>query len=88
MVRSGSAMPTTDPTHNPAFRGHEEAMVADLLSGMLVWGGAGWALDTYVLNTTPWGLVAGVILGFALGTYLLYVRTGGSDPFPTPPADE
>lgn len=78
-------MPTQDPTDAPAFRGHEEAMVADLLSGMLVWGGIGWVLDTYVLHSPPWGLVTGVILGFALGTYLLYVRTGGSGPSATRP---
>lgn len=70
-------MPTTDPTDAPAFRGREEAMVADLLSGVFVWGGIGWALDTYVLHTQPWGLVLGVVLGFALGTYLLYLRTEG-----------
>jgi ATP synthase protein I len=72
-------MPTTDPTDAPTFRGREEAMVADLLSGMLVWGGVGWALDTYVLHTWPWGLVLGVVLGFASGTYLLYLRTEGFD---------
>jgi F0F1-type ATP synthase assembly protein I len=72
-------MPTTDPTAAPTFRRHEEAMVADLLSGMLVWGGIGWVLDAYVLHTRPWGLVLGVVLGFALGTYLLYLRTEGFD---------
>jgi F0F1-type ATP synthase assembly protein I len=52
-----------------------ESLVADLLSGVIVWGGIGWALDTWVLHTWPWGMVTGVILGFAAGTYLLYLRT-------------
>lgn len=61
-------------TGGPALARHE-SLVADLPSGVIVWGGIGWALDTWVLHTWPWGMVTGVILGFAAGTYLLYLRT-------------
>jgi F0F1-type ATP synthase assembly protein I len=50
------------------------SLTAELLTAVFVWGGAGWLVDTYVLGSAPWGMVAGIVLGFAAGTYLLYVR--------------
>lgn len=47
----------------------------ELTTATLVWGGIGWALDTYVLGTAPWAMVGGFVLGFALGVYLLYLRS-------------
>jgi F0F1-type ATP synthase assembly protein I len=49
-------------------------MTAELLTAVFVWGGAGWLVDTYVLGSEPWGMVTGFVLGFAAGTYLLYLR--------------
>lgn len=49
-------------------------MSVELLTATFVWGGIGWVLDTYVFHTTPWVMVGGFILGFALGMYLLYLR--------------
>ncbi|MBX3122805.1 MAG: AtpZ/AtpI family protein, partial [Nitrospira sp.] len=30
-------------------------------------GGLGWVVDTYLLDSNPWGLVAGLGLGAAAG---------------------
>lgn len=46
----------------------------ELLTATFVWGGIGWIVDTYVTHTSPWGMIAGFVLGFALGMYLLYLR--------------
>lgn len=52
-------------------------MSLELLSGILVWGGAGWLLDRW-LGTLPWFFTAGVMLGFGAGLYLIWLRSGGS----------
>lgn len=44
----------------------------------LVWGGIGWLVDTYLLHTSPWLMIAGFGLGFCLGMYLLYLRLQAS----------
>lgn len=49
------------------------ALTAEFLSAIAVWSGIGWLLDRW-LDTTPWLLVAGVVLGFALGSWLLWLR--------------
>lgn len=46
----------------------------ELLTATFVWGGIGWVVDTYVLHTSPWAMVGGFLIGFALGMYLLYLR--------------
>lgn len=46
----------------------------ELLSGILVWGGAGWLLDRW-LGSAHWFLGFGVMLGFAAGLYLVWMRT-------------
>lgn len=53
-------------------------MTADLLAGILAWGGIGWLLDSW-LRTGPWMLAGGVLLGFALGTYLVILRADADD---------
>lgn len=49
------------------------ALTAELVSAVGVWMGIGWLLDRW-LGTSPWLMAAGVALGFALGTYLVYLR--------------
>lgn len=53
-------------------------MTADLLSGVLAWGGIGWLLDHW-LDTGPWLLAVGIALGFALGTYLVIRRADAGE---------
>jgi ATP synthase protein I len=49
------------------------AMTSEFISAVLVWMGIGWLLDRW-LGTDPWLLVAGIVLGFVLGTWLLFLR--------------
>lgn len=48
-------------------------VTAELLSAILVWTLVGWGLDAW-LNTGPWLLVTGIVLGASLGFYLVYLR--------------
>lgn len=49
------------------------AMTVELLTATGVWMGIGWLVDRW-LETAPWFLVGGAVIGFALGTYLLFLR--------------
>ena len=51
-------------------------VVSILVSGVLVYGGLGWLLDRW-LGTT-WWLPIGLVLGVALGVYLVVVKFGRS----------
>lgn len=46
----------------------------ELLTATFVWGGIGWLVDTYVLHSSPYAMIVGFLIGFALGMYLLYLR--------------
>lgn len=62
------------------------ALMAELLSAILTWGGIGWLLDRW-LDTAPWLLMLGLVIGNAAGFYLLYRRsqaTIGTTPPATP----
>ncbi|MBW3620658.1 MAG: AtpZ/AtpI family protein [Actinobacteria bacterium] len=48
-------------------------MTVELLTAVGVWGGIGWLLDRW-LGTGPWILVAGLVLGAVLGTYVVFLR--------------
>jgi ATP synthase protein I len=48
-------------------------LVAELVGGVLVGLAFGWLLDRF-LNTSPWGLIIGVLLGSAVSVFLV-VRT-------------
>ena len=54
---------------DPLYAGLSQAVRigTDLLAALIVGGGLGWAVDTYLLGSTPWGLVAGLIFGVAAG---------------------
>ena len=50
------------------------SIIGYLLSGLLFWGGVGWALDKW-LGTTHL-LLAGLILGAGAALYLVWLRFG------------
>jgi F0F1-type ATP synthase assembly protein I len=54
------------------------AVTGTLISGMAVWGGAGWLLDRWlgILFFAP----AGILLGTAVAIYLVVARYGAVDP--------
>ena len=39
----------------------------DLLAALIVGGFLGWLVDSYVLETTPWGMTVGLVLGLIAG---------------------
>jgi ATP synthase protein I len=47
-------------------------MGTELLAALIVGGGLGWGIDTYLLETTPWGLVIGLVFGLAAGMRSAY----------------
>lgn len=49
------------------------ALTAEFLSAIGVWAGIGWLVDRW-LQTSPWLLGIGTMLGLALGTWLLWLR--------------
>lgn len=51
-------------------------MVAELISAVLTWGGIGWLADRW-LETPPWLLVSGIVIGWVTGFYLMYLRSHG-----------
>ena len=44
-------------------------LVAGLIGGPLVGLGFGWGVD-YLAGTAPWGLIAGLMIGFAASVFL------------------
>lgn len=46
---------------------------ADFVSAVGVWTLLGWLADRW-LDTTPWLVAAGAVLGFILGIYVLWLR--------------
>lgn len=54
-------------------RGWEDYL-ADFLAALLVWGGIGWLADRW-LGTAPWLMIAGIVLGNALGIYMLWLHS-------------
>ncbi len=65
-VRARKAPPTGDPRARGAAMGQAFKIVAELIVGVAVGGGIGWALDRH-LGTAPWLLVLFLVLGFAAG---------------------
>ena len=39
----------------------------DLLAALIVGGFLGWLVDSCVLETTPWGMTVGLVLGLIAG---------------------
>jgi F0F1-type ATP synthase assembly protein I len=61
---------------SPAGSTDPWSIVAYLLSGMLIWGGAGWLLDRWL--GTSFLVLIGLLIGTGLSLYLIYVRLGSS----------
>lgn len=51
---------------------------AEFVSAVLVWTLLGWLADLW-LDTTPWLVAAGAVMGFVLGIYLLWLRLTRAD---------
>lgn len=72
-------------------------IIAELLGGVLVGLAAGFIVDR-VFNTTPWGLIGGVLIGFALSIWMarrtanrlmaMARQEQGSEPLPSVPFDD
>ena len=77
--RRGSARPSSD-TRARSGSGAETgyAVIGTLISGMAVWGGAGWLLDQW-LDTRVFFPV-GIIFGMAVAIYLVVARYGALPP--------
>ena len=58
-------------------RGADQASVmsVELLAGSGPWMGIGWLADRW-LETGPWLMVAGALIGNAAGLYLIWLRSG------------
>jgi ATP synthase protein I len=70
------------PAHSASADSGAWDIVAYLLSGMLVWGGAGWLLDRWL--GVNYFLLIGLLLGTGLALYIVYMRYGRT---PEPPSD-
>lgn len=51
--------------------------VTALVGAILIFMGIGWAIDKY-LNSAPWGIVIGIILGAIIGFYQ-FIRITSQD---------
>jgi ATP synthase protein I len=58
-------MPSNDPFY--AGLGQAVRIGSELLAALIVGGGLGWAADTYLFASAPWGVVIGLILGATAG---------------------
>lgn len=61
-------------SNDPLYAGLAQAVRigTELLAALIVGGGLGWVVDTYVLGSTPWGLVVGLVLGAGAGIRNVY----------------
>lgn len=69
-----------NPRHSSADDAGAWDIVAYLLSGMLLWGGAGWLLDRW-LDLEVF-LPVGLLVGTGLALFIVYLRFGRA---PDPP---
>ncbi len=59
----------TMPSNDPFYAGLGQAVRVgtEMLAALIVGGGLGWAADTYLFASGPWGMVVGLIVGAAAG---------------------
>lgn len=57
------------PSQDPLYTGLGQAVriATDLIAALIVGGALGWVCDTYLLDSTPWGMVVGLVLGVVTG---------------------
>ncbi len=57
------------PSQDPFYAGLGQAVRigTELLAALIVGGASGWVVDTYLLSSTPWAMVGGLVLGAAAG---------------------
>ena len=77
-VRGNSRPRPASPARQGSGAETGYAVIGTMISGMAVWGGAGWLLDQW-LNARVFFPV-GIILGMAVAIYVVVVRFGGADP--------
>lgn len=58
-------MPSNDPFY--AGLGQAVRIGTELLAALIVGGGLGWAADTYLFESWPWGMVIGLAIGVVAG---------------------
>ncbi|MBO9502802.1 AtpZ/AtpI family protein [Brevundimonas sp. A19_0] len=77
LTRSASDLEArTTPKVSAEMAGHAAAsqawkIVADLLGGVFVGLAIGFGVDHFA-GTTPWGLIGGVLLGFAVSVWMAW----------------
>ena len=56
-------------SQDPLYTGLGQAVriATDLLAALIVGGAIGWVSDTYLFDSTPWGMVGGLVLGIVAG---------------------
>ena len=54
------------------------SVIGTMLSGMAIWGGAGWLLDRW-LDTKVF-VPVGILLGISVAIYMVVVKYGGAPP--------
>lgn len=57
---------------------HAHMMQVELVVAVVLWGGLGWLADR-ALGSTPWCTVAGALVGYAAGLYLVWLRSQRMD---------
>jgi ATP synthase protein I len=62
------------PSQDPFYAGLGQAIRigTEMLAALIVGGGLGWVIDTYLLASGPWGVVTGIFLGAAAGVRNAY----------------
>lgn len=77
-ARRDSRPRTAQPSRGGSGAETGYAVIGTLISGMGVWGGAGWLLDQWW--DTRVFFPVGIILGMAVAIYLVVARYGAVDP--------
>lgn len=63
-----------------------EDLLSEFMAAILTWAGIGWLVDRW-LDTGPWFLIAGALLGNGLGIYLMWLRSDPDRPTRRAPPD-
>ena len=73
-LKSAARERVMPPSQDPLYAGLGQAVRigTELLAALIVGGGLGWVVDTYLLDSNPWGLVIGLGVGAAAGVRSAY----------------